>query len=64
MHLALQKTLSLAVESKSASRVNGILAKGLDITIVGGNDFYSQQDQVLSPMLYLLHQLLNKSHNL
>ncbi|KAI0314123.1 Phosphomevalonate kinase [Amylostereum chailletii] len=46
VHLALQKTLSLALESKSVADVTKSLANGLDITIVGDNDFYSQQDQL------------------
>ncbi|KAF5317110.1 hypothetical protein D9611_003950 [Ephemerocybe angulata] len=43
VHLALQKALSLAVESKGADPVKASLKKGFDIAIVGDNDFYSQR---------------------
>ncbi|KIY50362.1 phosphomevalonate kinase [Fistulina hepatica ATCC 64428] len=46
VHLALQKTITLAVEVKGASSVKDILSKGTDIAIVGGNDFYSQRAQL------------------
>lgn len=46
VHLALQKTLSLALEVKGPADLQHTLGAGLDITIVGDNDFYSQQDQV------------------
>ena len=46
MHLALQRTLSLAVELRGAAAVKEAVAHGLDITIVGDNDFYSQRAQV------------------
>lgn len=54
VHLALQKTLAVAVESKGLSAVQQGLSKanGLDIAIVGDNDFYSQGSQVrLIPLL-------------
>ena len=45
VHLALQKTLSLALEAKGPAELEQALGAGLDVTIVGDNDFYSQQDQ-------------------
>jgi phosphomevalonate kinase len=39
VHLALQHTLSLAVEIKGLAAIQKTLANGLDITIVGDNDF-------------------------
>jgi phosphomevalonate kinase len=46
VHLALQKTLSLALEAKGPTELEQALGAGIDITIAGDNDFYSQQDQV------------------
>jgi phosphomevalonate kinase len=37
--------LSLALEAKGPAELEQALGPGLDITIVGDNDFYSQQDQ-------------------
>ena len=51
MHLALQHTLSLAVEIKGVAAIQKALANGLDITIVGDNDFYSQRAKVSSSLL-------------
>ena len=48
MHLALQHTFSLAVEIKGLAAVQKNLANGLDITIVGDNDFYSQRAKASS----------------
>jgi hypothetical protein len=48
VHLALQHTFSLAVEIKGLAAIQKTLAKGLDITIVGDNDFYSQRAKVSS----------------
>lgn len=45
VHLALQKTLSLALEARGPAELEQALGAGIDITIVGDNDFYSQQDQ-------------------
>jgi phosphomevalonate kinase len=45
VQLALQKTLSLALEKRGPAELGLALGAGLDITIVGDNDFYSQQDQ-------------------
>lgn len=49
VHLALQKTLSLALEAKGPAELEQALGAGLDVTIVGDNDFYSQQDQARIP---------------
>ena len=46
VHLALHRTLTLAAEIKSAGTLQNTLGHGLDITIVGDNDFYSQRAQV------------------
>lgn len=46
VHLALHRTLSLATELRSAGTLQNSLSHGLDITIVGDNDFYSQRAQV------------------
>lgn len=43
MYLALQHTLSLALEIKGLAAIQKALANGLDITIIGDNDFYSQR---------------------
>ncbi|KAK7053272.1 phosphomevalonate kinase [Paramarasmius palmivorus] len=43
IHLALQNTISLACEARGTSVIAEILAEGLDIAIVGDNDFYSQR---------------------
>lgn len=43
VHLALQKSIALAVEVKGAESVEKILKPGLDIAIAGDNDFYSQR---------------------
>jgi phosphomevalonate kinase len=48
VHLALQNILFLACEMKGAAHVKSKLSDGLDISIVGGNDFYSQRAQVRS----------------
>ncbi|KAI0298595.1 ribosomal protein S5 domain 2-type protein [Russula brevipes] len=48
VHLAIQKTLLLALEVKGPAELEQALGTGLDITIAGDNDFYSQQDQLRS----------------
>ncbi|KAI1796392.1 phosphomevalonate kinase [Ganoderma leucocontextum] len=61
VHLALQRTLTLATERRSAGTLQNSLSHGLDITIVGDNDFYSQRaqlaDQKLPPTLDSLQKL-------
>ncbi|KAI0779733.1 Phosphomevalonate kinase [Fomes fomentarius] len=61
VHLALQRTLSLATELRSAGTLQNSLSHGLDIKIVGDNDFYSQRAQLsaqnLPPTLDSLAQL-------
>lgn len=48
VHLALQKSLALAVEAKGSQSVKDTLKAGLDIAIAGDNDFYSQRAKVRS----------------
>ncbi|THH03565.1 hypothetical protein EW146_g10401 [Bondarzewia mesenterica] len=49
VELALKNSLSLILEMRGPAELDqAVLASGLDITIVGDNDFYSQQEQVLS----------------
>jgi len=43
VHLALQHTIALAIEINGPSVVQDILSRGLDVTIAGDNDFYSQR---------------------
>ncbi|KAL0576662.1 phosphomevalonate kinase [Marasmius crinis-equi] len=45
VHLALQNTISLACEARGTSAISEILSQGLEIAIVGDNDFYSQRAQ-------------------
>ena len=47
VHLALQKTIALAVELRGAAQIQEALIHGFDIAIVGDNDFYSQRAKVL-----------------
>ncbi|OCH85802.1 Phosphomevalonate kinase [Obba rivulosa] len=46
VHLALQRTLALAQEAVGTGSLQNSLAHGLDITIAGDNDFYSQRAQL------------------
>ncbi|EMD37919.1 hypothetical protein CERSUDRAFT_50219 [Gelatoporia subvermispora B] len=46
VHLALQRTLTLAQEVLGSGSLQNSLAHGLDITIAGDNDFYSQRAQL------------------
>ncbi|KAF8492301.1 ribosomal protein S5 domain 2-type protein [Gautieria morchelliformis] len=48
VYLAIQKVLSLVLEIKGKSALCLQLSRGLDITIVGDNDFYSQRSQLAS----------------
>ncbi|KAJ7770232.1 ribosomal protein S5 domain 2-type protein [Mycena maculata] len=48
VHLALQNILALACEMKGAAHVGSKLSSGIDISIVGDNDFYSQRAQLAS----------------
>ncbi|KAH9832217.1 ribosomal protein S5 domain 2-type protein [Rhodofomes roseus] len=61
VHLALQRTLSLALEARGTGALQNSLGYGLDITIVGDNDFYSQRAQLaaknLPPTLASLAEL-------
>lgn len=46
VHIALQSTIQLVSEIIGADSVNATLSHGLDIAIVGDNDFYSQRAAV------------------
>lgn len=46
VELALKHTLALVLDLRSPAEIEAALSSGLDITIVGDNDFYSQQEQV------------------
>jgi phosphomevalonate kinase len=46
VYIALQYTLKLVAEIKGAELLKNAIAGGLEITIVGGNDFYSQRAKV------------------
>ncbi|THV05033.1 phosphomevalonate kinase [Dendrothele bispora CBS 962.96] len=46
VHLALQNTIFVACEVKGVQAVKEKLAQGLDVAIVGDNDFYSQRAQL------------------
>ncbi|KII92916.1 hypothetical protein PLICRDRAFT_490895 [Plicaturopsis crispa FD-325 SS-3] len=60
VHLALQSTLAVAVEIKGVDAVKQSLSKGLDIAIVGDNDFYSQRAKLAE--LNLPRSLASLSH--
>lgn len=66
VHLALQRTIALAIEARGAGTLQNRLGYGLDITIVGDNDFYSQRAQLTSrnlpPTLASLSQLPPFNH--
>ena len=46
VHLALDRTIQVVNELKGSQHVNDALRDGLDIAILGANDFYSQRAQV------------------
>lgn len=46
VQLALQQSIALALEVRGAEALQNSLAHGLNITIVGDNDFYSQRAQL------------------
>ncbi|KAH0589486.1 hypothetical protein H2248_005233 [Termitomyces sp. 'cryptogamus'] len=48
VYLALQVTLVLVAEISGITSMNTTLSKGLDIAIVGDNDFYSQREKLAS----------------
>ena len=47
VQLALERTLLLAQETQGSAALKERLQNGLDIAIVGDNDFYSQRKQVM-----------------
>jgi phosphomevalonate kinase len=46
VHLALERTLQVTKEINGVDNLKAALARGLDIAILGGNDFYSQRAQL------------------
>ncbi|CAK5265768.1 unnamed protein product [Mycena citricolor] len=48
VHLALQNILAIASELKGIDHVKRAISSGIDISIVGDNDFYSQRAQLAS----------------
>ncbi|TFK75434.1 phosphomevalonate kinase [Pluteus cervinus] len=48
VHLALRTVLSLAAGTKAPSHIQELLSTGINITIVGDNDFYSQSAKLAS----------------
>ena len=46
VQIALEKSLRLTTELKGSTYLEGCLNAGLDIVIVGDNDFYSQRNKV------------------
>ncbi|KAJ7579260.1 phosphomevalonate kinase [Mycena floridula] len=48
VHLALQSTIALACEIKGVDAIQNVLENGLNIVIVGDNDFYSQRATLAS----------------
>ncbi|KAG8826432.1 phosphomevalonate kinase [Serendipita sp. 401] len=61
VQLALERTLQLIKEMKGGEHVRNALQNGLDVTILGDNDFYSQRSQLekrnLPPSLESLRQI-------
>ncbi|KAI5117107.1 hypothetical protein M0805_008226 [Coniferiporia weirii] len=66
VYIALQKTLCLVCEVKGVAHLRSALQNGLDITIVGGNDFYSQRAKLaelgLEPRIASLAQIPPFAH--
>ncbi|KLO19480.1 phosphomevalonate kinase [Schizopora paradoxa] len=66
VHLALQKTFRLVLELKGREHVANVLRDGLDITIAGDNDFYSQRAKLgelgLKPILSSLSKIPPFAH--
>ena len=46
VQLAIERTLSLALEMRGAQALRNSLSSDINITILGDNDFYSQRAQV------------------
>ena len=46
VHLALQSTIAVAAEITGLASITRTLASGIEITVVGDNDFYSQREKV------------------
>jgi len=55
VQLAIEKTIKLGIELKGATAIQELVLEGLDIAIVGDNDFYSQHATV--SICHLIHSL-------
>jgi hypothetical protein len=53
VHLALQNSIAIASEIVGISSVNDTLSTGIDIAIVGDNDFYSQRQNVIDLLSFV-----------
>jgi len=53
VQLAIEKTIKLGCELKGATAIQESVSKGLDVAIVGDNDFYSQRATVSTCRLLL-----------
>ncbi|THH07989.1 hypothetical protein EW145_g3017 [Phellinidium pouzarii] len=66
VYIALQQTLRLVCEIKGATHITNSLENGLDITIAGANDFYSQRAKLaklgLEPRIASLAQIPPFAH--
>ncbi|KAF9792672.1 phosphomevalonate kinase [Thelephora terrestris] len=60
VHLALKNTLTLAAELKGSGVTDALLEAGLQIYILGGNDFYSQRTTLDNSGLSPSFESLNK----
>lgn len=58
IHVALQSLCTLAAEIKGVQALLDTLNNGLDITVVGDNDFYSQRAQVSPNFRYQSYHTL------
>lgn len=56
VQLAIEKTVKLGIEVRGATAIQESISSGLDIVIVGDNDFYSQRATV-SWICHLIHPL-------
>lgn len=60
MQLALEKTIRLALELKEKTIIQEVLSRGIDVAIVGDNDFYSQSATVKIHLPLLHHYLSDR----
>lgn len=59
--MALQCTLQIVLEAKGPAHVQGVLANGLNVKILGDNDFYSQRAKVSTLPTSFKPQCLNEA---